>query len=127
MIYLRLSQVDRNGIMHELAVTQSILETSLRYAQTAEAGKILSIRIVIGQFASFIDDSVEFYWNLISKETIAEGSILEFKRIPAAFLCQDCGSEFLWTENLYNCPNCRSKKITIQTGTEFYLESIEVE
>jgi len=113
--------------MHELTVTQNILETSLRHAQNANAKKITNIKIVIGQFASIIDDSIIFYWDLISKETIAKGSCLEFKRIPANFRCRDCEEFFSWNDDIFACPHCNSDKIIIQTGTEFYIESIEIE
>ena len=113
--------------MHELAVSQNILDTSIKYAKAADAKKILSINIVIGQFASIIDDSLTFYWDLITKETIAQQSNLEFTRLPAKFCCRECGFLFNWDQDIYSCPACSSEKIIIQSGTEFYIESIEVE
>lgn len=113
--------------MHELTVTKSILETCIKHAKAADAKKIISIKIVIGQFASIIDDSIMFYWNLLSDETFAKGSILEFERIPAIFCCQECKNTFEWNEEIFVCPYCSSNKITLQTGTEFYIQSIEVE
>lgn len=112
--------------MHELAVTQNILETCLKHAFAANANKIVNIKIVIGQFASILDDSVEFYWAIITNETIAQESKLEFIRIPASFNCRDCRVIFNWKENLYNCPSCNSTQISLQSGTEFYIDSIEI-
>ena len=53
--------------MHELAVTQSILDISLRYAQKANAKRIGVIHLVIGKFSSIVDDSVQFYWDMIGR------------------------------------------------------------
>jgi hydrogenase nickel incorporation protein HypA/HybF len=113
--------------MHELTVTQKILETSLKHAQAANAKKILRIKLVIGQLTSFIDDSIVFYWNLIAKDTIAQESILEFSRIPAIFLCQDCQSSFHWENGLNVCPVCKSSTVAIKSGTELYIEFIEID
>ena len=46
--------------MHELAVTQSILEIALRHAERASARRILSINLVIGELTGFVDDSIQF-------------------------------------------------------------------
>jgi hydrogenase nickel incorporation protein HypA/HybF len=59
--------------MHELAVTQSILEICLRHAEEANAAKITDINLIIGQFSSIVDDSVQFYWDMIADGTIATG------------------------------------------------------
>ena len=113
--------------MHELPVTQNILEIGIKTAEQAKASRILKINLVIGQFASIIDDSVQFYWQMIAKNTIAEGSQLIFDRIPAEFECRDCHSCTNWTEALDKCPNGGSVKLSLCKGTEFFIESIEVE
>ena len=69
--------------MHELSVTESILEIALRHASKTKAARITNLYLVIGQLASIVDDSVQFYWDIISKDTIAEGAKLHFKRLPA--------------------------------------------
>ena len=65
--------------MHELSVTESILEISLRHANKVNAKRITNLYLVIGQLASIVDDSVQFYWDIISKGTIAEGAMLHFQ------------------------------------------------
>jgi hydrogenase nickel incorporation protein HypA/HybF len=52
--------------MHELAVTESILEIALRHAQEHNARHITGLYLVLGQWASIVDDSVQFYWDIIS-------------------------------------------------------------
>jgi hydrogenase nickel incorporation protein HypA/HybF len=113
--------------MHELSVAESILEISLRHAQPAQARKISDIYLVIGQLSSIIDDSVQFYWDFISKDTPAEGARLHFRRIPAEFHCLDCDQNFMPCGGDLGCPNCSSNHVKITAGEEFYLEAIEVE
>ncbi len=113
--------------MHELPVTESILEIALRHARQADATRITHLYLVIGQLASIIDDSVQFYWDIISKDTIAEGAVLHFKRLPATMKCLDCLGEFSPGEDGYACPNCNSERLRIISGDEFFMEAIDVE
>ena len=113
--------------MHELSVTENILEIALRHAQTNNATRITNLYLVIGQMASIVDESVQFYWSIIAKDTIAEGAKLKFKRIPAEFSCQKCAQRFYPSDDNYSCPNCTSLEVTLISGAQFFLEAIDIE
>jgi hydrogenase nickel incorporation protein HypA/HybF len=113
--------------MHELGVTQSILDIALRHAQDAGAVRIRELNLVIGELSSIIDDSVQFYWAMIAKGTIAEDATLNFKRIPARLRCQDCETEFSLDRLEYACPSCGSARVVVAGGEAFFLESIDVD
>ncbi len=113
--------------MHELAVTQSILEIALRHAETKQALRITHLFIVMGEWSSTVDDSIQFYWDMISDGTIAKGAILHFNRIPVEIICINCGHSYKPNSRELLCPKCASTKIKVKTGEEFYLESIEIE
>lgn len=113
--------------MHELSVTESILEIALRYANRAEAKRVAALHLVIGQLSSIVDDSVQFYWDIISKDTIAEGATLHFRRIPFVLLCRECDCRYSPGGEDFACPECGSENFEIVSGEEFYLESLDVE
>jgi len=113
--------------MHELPVTENLLEIAIRHANKAEATRILSLNIVIGQYASIVDDSIQFYWDIITDGTLAQGANLNFHRISAEFRCMNCHHCFSPVMELLPCPVCGSSKLDLISGAEFFLESIEVE
>jgi hydrogenase nickel incorporation protein HypA/HybF len=113
--------------MHELAVTESILEIAQRHAQKVGATHITDLYLVIGQLASIVDDSVQFYWDILAKDSLAEGARLHFRRVPAEFLCLDCGNLYAPGEEILACPKCQSVRVKVAAGDEFRLESIDVE
>jgi len=113
--------------MHELSVTQGVLEIVLRHAQQAGAQRITHINLVIGDLTSIVDDSVQFYFDFISRDTIAEGAQLVFRRVPATFRCRDCGNTFVSKERDFICPQCGGMGVEVVAGNEFRVESIEVE
>ena len=113
--------------MHELAVTESVLEIACRHAEESQAKKVTDIYLVIGRLSSIVDDSVQFYWDFISKDTLCEGAKLHFKRLPAEMICLDCDTKYILDEELSPCPNCSSANIRVVSGDEFNLESIEIQ
>lgn len=113
--------------MHELAVTQNILEICLRHAEKAHAARVTDINLVVGQFSSIVDDSVQFYWDIVADGTIAKGAVLHFNRIPGEMTCGSCGHAFRPTDREFQCPSCGSSAVRITRGDEFRVESIDVE
>ncbi len=113
--------------MHELAVTESILQIVLQSAEENGATKVTDINLTIGALSSIVDDSVQFYWDHISKGSIAEEAKLHFNRILAKLKCQNCGTEFQLIEELTPCPNCQSINLQIIAGEEFQVDAIEIE
>ncbi|HUS84891.1 MAG TPA: hydrogenase maturation nickel metallochaperone HypA [Anaerolineales bacterium] len=113
--------------MHELSITESILEIALRHAAEADAKKITDIHLVIGKLSSIVDDSVQFYWDIVSDGTAAQGAIMHFRRVGIEIACQACGECYHPEELDLSCPACGSRDVRIVAGEEFRLEAIEVE
>jgi len=112
--------------MHELAVTENILSIASKHAQESGATRVTAINLVIGQLSSIVDDSVQFYWDVISENTVCSGSVLNFNRIPVIFHCLECDHEYPLEGLLSPCPMCGSLRNQIISGEEFYLDSIEI-
>jgi hydrogenase nickel incorporation protein HypA/HybF len=113
--------------MHELSVTESILDIATSHAHKANAKKVTQINLVIGKLSSIIDDSVQFYWDIVAEGTICAGSTLNFTRIPAILHCITCSNDFEISQVLSPCPQCGGYQTTIKSGEEFFIDSIEVE
>ncbi len=112
--------------MHELAVTEDILRIVKEHAENAGASRVTDITIVVGDMSSFIDDSIQFYFDQLSPGTIAEGATLHFKRIQTRFRCRQCDTEFSPDRLDWRCPACGAMGGEVIAGKEFYVESIEV-
>lgn len=114
--------------MHELPATRGILAIALETAREAKAERIRSIDIHIGEMASIVDDSVQFYFDILSKDTAADGAKLNFTREPGAGTCLNCASTFPVKPPLDpECPQCKAFAVRVTGGNRFFLESIEVD
>ena len=79
--------------MHELAITQSILDISLKAAQAHSARRIRAIRLTIGPFSGIVPECVQMYLDVLAKGTIAEGAKIEAVTLPLRVRCRACGQE----------------------------------
>jgi len=113
--------------MHELAITQSIFDIVLEQAEKTKARRVSKVNLVIGEMTGVVSDCVQFYFDFISKGTLAEGAALSFVMVPPKARCQGCDKLFELKEFERTCPSCGGNKLQIVAGKELFVESIEVE
>lgn len=113
--------------MHELSVTEEILRIAQIHLQQSGAHRVCAIHIVIGALSSMVDDSIQYYWDIISAGTPAAGARLDFRRIPLTYRCQQCLHSFTASEWTFTCPACASDAVQLIAGDEFYIEALDVE
>src|SRR4051812_21139498 len=77
--------------MHELPVTEAMLAVALDAASGHHASRITTIDLVIAELGSIVDDSIQFYFDPLSRRHSAEGAVLRFRREPAEVVCWMCG------------------------------------
>jgi len=113
--------------VHELAITQNILDIVLNEAKSAQANKVTKINLVIGELSGIVSDCVQFYFDFLKKGNVAEEATLDFKLVPAELRCRDCSKVFYPKDSAWICPDCRGTSLDVISGRECYVESIEVE
>jgi hydrogenase nickel incorporation protein HypA/HybF len=113
--------------MHELGITENIVNITLAKADEAQASKVLKINLVIGELSGFVADCIQFYFDTLSKDTIAQGAALHFETVPAQLRCRNCSAVFNPRDTLWSCPECGSQSVEIFKGRELFIESVEVE
>jgi len=113
--------------MHELAVTQGILDLVLDATEREGGGRVTAIDLVVGELASIVDDSVQFYWDIIAEGTPAAGAQLRFRRVPMQFECRDCTALFEPEREDFRCTRCGSGSVRVAGGDELRVESFDLE
>jgi hydrogenase nickel incorporation protein HypA/HybF len=113
--------------MHELYATQAILEKALQKAAEQQSKRITDLHLVIGEISTYSDDSVQFYWEELSRGTIAEGATLHFRHVGAQVQCMACFSKYQPVDGEIHCPSCGGSGAKILGGEEFYMEALDVE
>ncbi len=120
-------RLGRDNLMHELYATQAILDRALGTAEAQHAARIAGVHLVVGEISTYSDDSIQFYWDEITRGTIAEHAQLHFRHVEAEVQCMACFTKYHPSDGEILCPSCGSSGAKILTGEEFYLEALDVE
>ena len=113
--------------MHELAITQSLVDIALEKAGQIGARRIVRINLRIGRLTGYVPEAVEMNFRLITPGTPAEGADLDVQWVPVKCLCRSCGVEFSSPELDLTCPKCGQVSGQVAGGREMFIESMEVE
>jgi len=131
-LYSSMSGSDRVSVskrcaLHELSLTQNIIDLAIEHAACEDAKKILSITLEIGALSGVVAEAVEFAFDICSKGTLAEGAVLEIRLITGRGRCLDCREEAEINTLTHVCPHCRSLALEIVQGQEMKFTEMEID
>ena len=113
--------------MHELALTEGILEIVRAEAEKNGFSRVLEITLRVGAFSGVVPDCLREFFPIASKGTPAEGASLVIEPVPAVFRCLLCGFEGPLPRHSAVCPDCGGEAIRMVSGREFFVENLKVE
>lgn len=113
--------------MHELSITQSIVNICSEEAKKHNVRKVTEIRIKIGELCGLVPECIQTYFDLVSSGTRVEGARLMIEKVPMKVICNNCGFEETVSSKFIRCSSCGSENFKIMGGNEFYIDSLEVE
>ncbi|CAN5147305.1 hydrogenase maturation nickel metallochaperone HypA [soil metagenome] len=110
--------------MHELSLSSAIVESAAKHAR----GRLVkTVNLRVGRLRQVMPESLEFYFGFVAEGTVCEGARLEQEILPAKLLCSTCANEWEVDWPLFLCPSCDGAQVTVVSGNEFQIESIEID
>ncbi|RWX43944.1 hydrogenase nickel incorporation protein HypA/HybF [Candidatus Electrothrix aarhusensis] len=116
--------------MHEFSICHTLVEKVLEEADklTPPPVRVTQAGIACGKLRQIVPEYLQTAYEALTKDTIAEQSVLEIREIPIVGCCTACG----WKGELavdygFACPVCAAPTPEVISGQELYLETIEVE
>jgi len=117
--------------MHELPVTERILNIVLKHAERNQVNRVVSITLTVGELSELEDEWIQHYFDYLSKDTIAAGAKLNIERMPIVMRCNACGhSVSIKRADLgqTTCPKCgESGDFSLVSGREYYIKEMEAQ
>ena len=77
--------------MHELSLSSAIVDTVVRHA---EGRRVSTVQMRLGRLRQVVPDSLTFYFEIVSRDTVAEGAGLELEMVDSLMRCASCAHEW---------------------------------
>jgi hydrogenase nickel incorporation protein HypA/HybF len=124
--------------MHELSLMQSIVDRVVEIAGEQRVGRVLKLRLGVGEMSGVVPDALRFCYSELIAATPLERAELIINPIPAQWQCRDCGfedegraptDETDRASNLLSpvCRGCGTRRMTMIGGSDLLILDLEVE
>lgn len=121
--------------VHEGSITTQIVESVLKEANNRNAKKVVEVRLAIGSLTFLNPEQVKFWYEMLTKETILEGSELVIEENEGTVVCMKCGYKggFKYVDDsalhvpmpTLQCPKCDSQ-VQIASGKDCIVKRIKM-
>ena len=115
--------------MHELSIATALAESLIAYSRENQV-KVISAHVKAGILSGIDPEALQFAWEPALANFPASGlenCKLVIKTALLKHRCKKCGKEFEFSDWRIECPECGEESLHRESGSEFLLESIEVE
>jgi hydrogenase nickel incorporation protein HypA/HybF len=110
--------------VHELSLSSAIVNTAVKHA----AGRrVTVVSMRVGRLRQVVPETLDFYFELVARDTVCEGARLEQEPVAAVLRCAECERDWELDFPDFRCPTCHRGGAEIVSGNELEVESIEVE
>ncbi len=113
--------------MHELSIIQSLFETLEAQARQHGAPRVTRVCLSVGPLSGAVPELLSEAFEMYKQGTLAERAEIEIVVPPVRVKCRSCGMESEPREFALKCPDCGSIEVSICSGTELFLDKIEME
>jgi len=113
--------------MHEVSICESIMDIIREQAAKERASRVTCVKLKVGEMAGVVEGAMRFAFEVVSKDTLADGAELVIDTVPLAARCNSCGAEFRVSGYAFSCENCGGPDIVLVSGRELVVEELEME
>ena len=99
---------------------------AIETAKAKSATRVLRLCLRVGRMSGTVPEALQFAFDVVCRDTMAEGASLEIETVAPACWCPACQAEFVCEDFLNECPRCHQWSGELRRGRELELASVEV-
>ena len=113
--------------MHEMSLAEGIRGIVVDAAAKGNFTRVKSVVLEIGALSSVEVEALRFCFDVVMRDTVAEGALMEVVDIAGAGWCMPCEASVPIARLYDPCPRCGSYQVQATGGTEMRVRELEVE
>lgn len=113
--------------MHEMSLCEGVLQVLEQNARTQGYARVKTVWLEIGALSGVEPEAMRFSFDVVVKDTLADGAALEIVETPAEAWCMQCANAVIVKQRFDACPDCGGYQLQVTAGDEMRIRELEVE
>jgi len=113
--------------LHELGITQCIIDIAVRTAREQGAKQVLSVTVEVGSLSGVVPEAMEFCFETCTAGTMVAGAELLIETVAGRGRCPECGIEMEIDNYTFACSSCGALGLERLQGEELRIKELEVD
>ena len=113
--------------MHEMAICESILDIIKEQSRLRDFARVERVCLEIGPLSGVEVDALRFGFDVVTRDSLAEGARLEIVETPATAWCMQCERTVPVKQRFDACVACGSHRLKVTGGEEMRIRELEVD
>lgn len=113
--------------MHEMSLCEGVLQVMQEQAKAQGFSRVKTVWLEIGELAGVDTEAMRFGFDVVVRDSLADGATLEIIHLPGRAWCLPCGNEVRVRQRFDACPTCGGYQLQVTGGDELRVKELEVE
>ncbi|NIA02633.1 MAG: hydrogenase maturation nickel metallochaperone HypA [Planctomycetia bacterium] len=113
--------------MHEMSLCEGVLQVLETESRTQGFSKVKTVWLEIGDLSSVEPEAMLFSFDVVTRNSLADGAALKIITIPGTAWCMQCSQSVVVKQRFDECPDCGSYQLQVTGGDEMKIKELEVE
>lgn len=113
--------------MHEMSITISMMEIIREEMARNNVSRLKRLKVQVGELTAVEPEALSFCFEAYIRGTSFDGAVLDIEKILYMGRCGECGTDFHMEGFLQLCPECEGSDITVLSGDELDIVSMEAD
>ena len=112
--------------MHEMSLCEGILQVLEDEAGKQGFSEVRQVWLEIGRLAGVELEALRFSFDVVVRDTLADGAKLSIIDVPGVAWCLQCAESVPVEQRFDACPKCGSYQLQVTAGDEMRIKELEV-
>ncbi len=113
--------------MHEMSLAENIMQIIEETALEQKFTRVKTVTLQVGQLACVEQESLRFYFDVVTQDSIAQQAKLEIIEVAGQAWCNQCDCHVSINAYYEACPHCGDFSLQVIQGDGMQIKELEVE
>ena len=109
-----------------MSLAEGVLQLIEDAAREQQFEKVTAVWLEIGRLSGVEVEAMSFCFDVVTRDSIADGARLEIIALPGTGWCMKCAMTVPMAEVFGECPQCGGHQWQVTGGTEMRVKELEV-